>query len=63
MDSYKSNNKVIISLDKINYQMLLKMIEKEQKARDRAYDLWQKNHPVSQPRKRKEPLKFEVIKI
>jgi hypothetical protein len=62
MDSYKLNNKVIISLDKMNYQMLLKMIEKEQKVRDRSYELWQKNHTVTNPKKRKEPLKFEVIK-
>ena len=43
------------------YQKFLKMIEKEQKIRDRSYKLWQDTHEISKPRKRKDPLQYQLI--
>jgi hypothetical protein len=53
--------KFLLVLDKDNYQKFLKMIEKEQKIRDRSYKLWQDTHEISKPRKRKDPLQYQLI--
>lgn len=55
------NGKILIALDNENYQKLLKMIENEQKIRDRSYKLWQDTHEISKPRKRKEPLQYQLL--
>ncbi len=53
--------KILVAFDNENYQKLLKMIENEQKVRDRAYKVWQETHEVGKARKRKEPLQFQLL--
>jgi len=55
------NGKILIALDNENYQKLLKMVEKEQKIRDRSYKLWQDTHEIAKPRKRKDPLQYQLL--
>ena len=56
----KKSQDNLVSID-IDYQKFLKMIEKEQKIRDRSYKLWQDTHEISKPRKRKDPLQYQLI--
>jgi hypothetical protein len=58
-----SSNKVLLVFDDENYKKLLKMIEDQQKIRDRAYKVWQESHEneSSKTRKRKQPLQFQML--
>lgn len=55
------NNKVLIVLDNENYHKFLKMIEKEQKIRDKSYKIWQETHNITKTRKRKEPFQYQLL--
>ena len=58
-----SSGKVLLAFDEENYKKLLKMIEDQQKIRDRAYKVWQETHEKdsTKTRKRKQPLQFQML--
>ena len=55
------NQKYLIALDDENYEKFLRLIEKQQKIRDRSYKVWQETHEISKPRKRKDPLQYQLL--
>lgn len=55
------NDKIIVVFDQNNYKLFLKLIENQQKIRDRYYKVWKESHEVTTTRKRKEPLQYKLL--